>query len=472
MTSPLALALTLSLSAAAAAPARTAAPHDDEVLFEEFELKQALRAMRELRPRIDVLVKEVTAWRDSHAGKAEPDPGGAPRLAARDELTSLRHELYRRRDLFYDKGVKLRVEGSVKVAFLVKDGNDRRANSILQAGFRHNDIVAESKRYETGLDALLAQEKEAYEAAVGRWNALERGRRLRLRAAQAGAAAALVLPAGVLLWRRRRAAAPAAAPALPSDRLGRWTLGKPPRRWTYGSRWDGATDGSGAAASLRLFDERFCAAPSSPERLLAALRATAPPDGRGAPSETLRAGGTVVLAYADARAKPLSTWLEEGRSVPPAQALLFLRRLAPALDAAHRAKRAHGGVTPECVLVGADGSVFLEDFGVAVALAAAGAKPPLPPAYSAPEAAEGRLAPPADLYSLGVLFYELAAGRHPFEGTNLEAMKRERRYTPLSRLAPGCPPALDALVDGLLEPDPALRRPAPGSLEDALKALG
>lgn len=470
MTPSLALALGLSLAAAAAAPSRTPPPPDDEALFEEFELKQALRAMRELRPRIDALVKEVTAWRDSHAGKAEPDPGGAPRLAARDELYSLRHELYRRRDLFYDKGVKLRVEGSVKVAFLVKDGDDRRANRILQAGFRHNDIVAESKRYETGLDALLAQEKEAYEAAVGRWNAQERARLLQVRAAAAGAAALLLLPAGAFLWRRRRSAAP--PPALPTDRLGRWTLGKAAKPWAYGSRWDGARDASGASVSLRVFDERFCAAPSSPERLLAALRATAPPDGRGAPLEAFLAGRSVVLAYADDRAKPLSTWLEGERAVPPAQALLFLRRLAPALDAAHKAKRAHGGLTPDCVLVGADGSVFLEDFGAAVALAAAGAKPPLSPGYAAPEAAEGRLAAPADLYSLGVLFYELATGRHPFEGTNLQAMKREKRYTPLSRLAPGSPPALDALLDGLLEPDPALRRPAPGGLEAALKALG
>lgn len=465
-----ALLLTLALGvcdAAAKPPAPTPA---DEALFNEFELKEALRRMRELRPRIDALVKEVTAWRDSHAGKAEMDPGGEKRRAAHQELFELRHELYRRRDSFYKQGVDLRIGGTVKVAFLFKDGHSDEANRIVQAGLRHNDIVAESKVYEGRLDVLLAQEEQAYNAAVERWKAAERWRLFWRRAAQGAAAAALLLPGAVFLWRRRP---PAELPPPAADtRLGRWELGRKPRRWAYGTRWDGADGGSGTIGSVRLFDERLCAPPSSPARLLAALQATAAPGVPGAPLESFVAGTSVVSAYPATHAKPLAKWLEEGRAVPPAQALVFLRRLAPALDAAHRAKKAHGGLSPDCVLVGADGAVLLEDFGVAVALAAAGAPAPVVPAYAAPELDAGRFSPPGDLYSVGVLFYELVTGRHPFEGTNLQAMKLEKRYKPLSRLVKGCPPALDALVDGLLEPDPSRRRPAPGGLEKALTALG
>lgn len=463
------LAFSLTVSASAAKPPAPAPTPADEALFNEFELKERYRAMQELHPRIDALVKEVTAWRDSHAGKAEPDPGGAARKAAHQELYDLRHELYRRRDVFYKMGVELRISGTFKVALLFKDGQSDEANRIVQAGLRHNDIVADSKVYEIAVDTLLKQEQKAYDEAVERWKDAERARALRRRAASWAAAAAVLGPIGAFLWRRRpKAELPAPAQG---SRLGRWELGNKPRRWAYGTRWDGADGGSGTTGSVRLFDERLCSPPSSPERLLKALEATAAPGVPGAPLESFIAGTSVVLAYPATHAKPLAKWLEEGRAVPPAQALVFLKRLAPALDAAHRAKKAHGGLSPDCVLVGADGAVLLEDFGVCVALAAAGAKASVVPAYAAPELEAGRYSPPADLYSVGVLFYELVTGRHPFEGTNLQVMKLEKRYTPLSRLVEGCPPALDPLVDGLLEPDPARRRPSPGGLEAALKAL-
>lgn len=468
------LALALPLLAAGAGPQAPPTP-EDEALFKDFNIKEAYEAMKELRPRIDALVKEVSAFRDSHAAKAEPDPGGARRREAHAELYALRHELYRRRDVFRHLGTDQRMPKAVLMAFRLKDGKSDEANRIFQTGFRHAQIVGESKDFERSLDVLLDEEEAAYQAAVGRWQAREDERVRNRRLAQAGGAVALLLPAGVLLRRRWRLRAPAALAApSPADRLGRWGLAKAPKPWTYGTRWDGADGGAKTTASVRLFDERLCAPPASPEKLLLALAATAPAKhpGVAAPVESFAAGASVVLVYPAAAARPLSLWLEQGRAVPPAQAVAFLKRLAPALDAAHRAGRAHGGLGPDCVLVAADGAVLFEDFGVAVALAAAGTKAVASPAYAAPELAEGRLSAPADLYSLGVLLYELATGRHPFEGTNLRAMKQEKRYTPLSRLLRGCPPGLDALVDGLLEPDPARRRPAPGGLEDALRALG
>lgn len=467
-----ALLLALTVGTAAAKPAAPPPTPADETLFNEFELKELYRAMQELKPRIDVLVKEVTAWRDSHAGKAEADPGGAPRLAATKELYDLRHELYRRRDRFYKMGVELRVSGSVKVAFLFKDGNSDEANRIVQAGLRHNDIVADSKVYEQSIDEALKKEKEAYDGAVGRWKILEEARAGRRRVAQ-GVGGAALLAGAYLFWSLRRPAPTALPGATPDgDRLGRWSLGKSPKPWTYGTRWDAADGGAGTRASVRRVDPRLCAPPASPAKLLAAFKSAVPDRQLGSPLEAFADEQSVVLVYPASPAKPLSLWLEEGRAVPPPQAVVFLRRLAPWLDAAHRAGRAHGGLAPDCVLVGPDGTVVLEDFGLPVALAAVGTKAAVLPAYAAPELDEGKPAPAADLYSLGVLVYELTTGRHPFEGTNLPVMKREKRYTPLSRLIPDCPHALDALVDGLLEPEPSRRRPAPGGLETALKALG
>lgn len=461
----------LLLLAAALASAAAGTTPSDEALLKEVDLKEAYDAMRELRPRIDELIPVVTAYRDAHAGKAEPDPGGAARLAATKELFDLRHELYRRREKFYQLGTDQRLAKVVMMVFQVKDGKNAEVNRTLNVGYRHAQIVGESKDFERALDDLIKAEQEAYDRAVERWREAEAEKRRTKRLLLGGAGTAVLVTAGLLAWSRRRAASPALpSPVTGAGLLGRWAQVGPPKPWPYGARWECA-DGAGKSASVRLVDERLC---PDPARLLQALKAAAPPTHPGlpVPLEAFAAGRAVAVAYPAASGKPLSVWLEEGRAVPPAQAVVFLRRLAGAVDAAHRAGRAHGGLEPGCVVIAGDGSVSLEDFGVAAALAASGVRTPVSPAYAAPEVAQGDVGPAADLYSLGVMLYELVTGRHPFEGTNLQAMKREKRYAPLSRAAQGCPPALDALVDGLLEPDPLRRRPRPGGLSDGLKALG
>lgn len=466
--SALLLALAIGILSAVEGPARAAGP-GDAALLDELKLKEAYLAMETMKPRIDALVKEVVAIHHSHAGKAEPEPGGERRRAVRRELSDLQAQLTVRRREFRDLGYDNRIHQLMVLAMQVKEGKNDKANNTFQGGVRHVQIVAEYKDYAHSVDVALKEEKRAYQEAVARWGVLEEARSGRQRLVQGGAAAAVLIPT-LWLWRRRRRALPAPVDA---DHVGRWHLGKSPKAWTFGTRWDGADGGGGSSASVRLFDERLCSPPSSPDRLLAALRAAAP--GRQAglafPVEAFAVGASVALVYPSAAGKPLSLWLEEGLGAKPGQAVVFLQRLAAPLDAAHRAGRTHGSLSPDCVLVGGDGSVLLEDFGVAPALAAAGTRAAGSPAYTAPELETSPPGPAADLYSLGVLFYELLTGRHPFEGTNLLAMKLEKRYAPLSRAAPGCPPALGALVDGLLEPDPARRRPAPGNLEAALRAL-
>lgn len=449
-----------------AAPAQGAAAPQDVVLMEDFKMKEAYAAVEAMRPKLAALAQELAALRASHAAKTEPDPGGTRRLEARAELQKLRTEFRVKRMTFKNTGVDQRLHKVLEMAMQFKQGQSDMANRSLQMGMRHAQLIGDYKDYDHSLDVALDEEEAAYQEAVGRWRLLEENKLRRLRLTQGGAAAVVLLPALFVLGRRfLRRRAQRALEEADGEHLGRWHVGKAPKPWTYGSRWDGADGGSGTSASVRLLDERFCAPPSSADRVLAALREAAPPrhPGIASATEAFAAGGRVAVVYPSIAAKPLSLWLEEGRGVRAGQAVVFLRRLAPALDAAHRAGRAHGGLEPSCVLVGADGTVVLEDFGLAGALRSSGS-----PAYAAPEA---RPTPAADLYSLGVLLYELMTGRHPFEGTNLQAMKAEKRYAPLSRAVPGCPPALDVLLDGLLEPDPDRRRPTPGGLEAALKAL-
>lgn len=454
--------LTTLLAAARAAPAP--APQDAS-LMKDFDAQETYEAMEALRGRLDVLTKELAALGAAHAGKAEPAPGGARREEVRAEVVRLMGELKEKREAFRELGNDRRMQRVIVMMMQVKEGKNDSANESFQSAVRQSQIVGEYKQYARSVQTVLDEEALAYGEAVARWTEREEARRRRRRTLLGSGAAAVLLAAAVYALRRRAAR----LKDLEDGRLGRWLPRPPARPWEYGLRFDGSDGGGGTVASVRVFDARFAA---DPERLLGALKAAQPPahPGLARPLEALAAAGSVVLVYPASAAKPLSVWLEEGRGVRPDKAVLFLRRLAAPLDAAHRAGKAHGGLRPDCVLVGADGSVVLEDFGIASALAALGLPRAGSPAYAAPELDASPPGPAADLYSAGVMLYELLTGRHPFEGTNLPVMKREKRFTPLSRSLPACPAGLDALMDALLEPDPARRRAA-GGLEAALKAL-
>ncbi len=180
----------------------------------------------------------------------------------------------------------------------------------------------------------------------------------------------------------------------------------------------------------------------------------------GAPVATAlaieHAGGRPWLVLADAGGESLDRAAARFRA--PANALTIGATIAGALAEVHQRGVIHRDLRPHHVLVLEDGSVRLTDFRSASLLGAqcSAASMPVSLAYVAPEQT-GRMNGPidkrADLYSFGVILYELLTGRHPFEANNaLEWIHAHIAKTPVtpSKLDERIPASADAIVLKLL----------------------
>ena len=145
----------------------------------------------------------------------------------------------------------------------------------------------------------------------------------------------------------------------------------------------------------------------------------------------------------------------------PEEILSIGQQVCAALEHAHAHGIIHRDIKPENVLVAPDGSVKLTDFGLArtVTSRATGAGMIVGTIYYfAPEQASGQeVDARADLYALGVLLYELVAGRLPFEGDDVLTVISQHLHAPV--VSPSAhnaeiPPALDALIVQLLSKRP------------------
>ncbi len=184
-----------------------------------------------------------------------------------------------------------------------------------------------------------------------------------------------------------------------------------------------------------------------------------------------------TMEYVDGRG--LDKRLAADGPLPPAEAARVVEAVARAVHAAHAAGVVHRDLKPANVLVAADGTPKVTDFGLAKRLdsddgltvtdAVLGT-----PGFMAPEQAGGRsrrIGPPADVYSLGATLYALLTGQPPFRGvTPLDTAEQVRSRSPVppTRLRPEVPPELEAVVLRCLEKDPARRYPSAEALADDL----
>ena len=169
-------------------------------------------------------------------------------------------------------------------------------------------------------------------------------------------------------------------------------------------------------------------------------------------------------------------------ALPASEAMRLLRDVVDALAHAHRHQVVHRDIKPDNVMI-AERHALVMDFGVAKAMSDAKGTSGLTsigvslgtPAYMAPEqaAADPYIDHRADIYSVGVLAYEMLAGKPPFEGSPQSVLMAQIATAPkpLAQLKPDVPPAIAQIVMKCLEKDPAKRYQTADELLQAIESL-
>jgi eukaryotic-like serine/threonine-protein kinase len=173
----------------------------------------------------------------------------------------------------------------------------------------------------------------------------------------------------------------------------------------------------------------------------------------------------------------LADRLRRDGALPPAEAARIAAAVADGLDVAHRAGIIHRDIKPSNIMLTAGGGVKVMDFGIAAAWEAhstTGQQLLATAAYAPPERiSSGRASPAGDLYSLGVVLYEMLTGRPPFVADNAEQLLRahlEDAPRPVRSLVFWVPPEIAAACEAALAKDPAGRPASAGALAAQLRA--
>jgi predicted Ser/Thr protein kinase len=171
----------------------------------------------------------------------------------------------------------------------------------------------------------------------------------------------------------------------------------------------------------------------------------------------------ISMEYIDG--EDLGSLLRRIGRLPSDKALEFARRICAGLAAAHDRGVLHRDLKPSNIMIDSKGQVFITDFGLAAVtgeLREAQAREGTP-AYMAPEQLAGtEVTTRSDIYSLGLVLYEMFAGKRPFEaGTLAEMVRLQQQSAPasLTTVVKDVDPAVERVIQRCLAADPR-QRPA------------
>jgi len=186
--------------------------------------------------------------------------------------------------------------------------------------------------------------------------------------------------------------------------------------------------------------------------------------------------GTAFIVMELVDGESLRQLLDRHKMLDPPQACAIAHQVAGALEHAHKQGIVHRDIKPANVLVPREGPVKVTDFGIAKATGGAdftrtgtvvGTARYLSPEQVQGLPTDGR----TDVYSLGLVLYEMLAGRPAYSGDSEMATAVARLTgppTPITQVRPGISPALASVIDQALQPDPNHRIPSAGAFDQAL----
>jgi serine/threonine protein kinase/Flp pilus assembly protein TadD len=200
--------------------------------------------------------------------------------------------------------------------------------------------------------------------------------------------------------------------------------------------------------------------------------------------DTFEEAGEIFLVMEYVEGESLRRRL--GRPLALEDFLVMAVQCAGAIDAAQKKGIVHGDIKPENIMLTPAGRVKILDFGVAKRFVASGMESTVEtmassewlggtPAYMAPEVLNAKNADSrADIFGLGVVFYESLAGKNPFQGESFVAIASkivQEEPPPLGELSPKLPPELGRIVGKMMEKRPADRYATATDLGVDLRAL-
>jgi len=184
---------------------------------------------------------------------------------------------------------------------------------------------------------------------------------------------------------------------------------------------------------------------------------------------------TAYMAMELLTGQDLTAFCHHDQLLPVAEVLEIMMAVAEALGYAHKAGVVHRDIKPANIMRLNEGRVKVTDFGIAKVMDSAKTSTGIvmgTPSYMSPEQVGGRkIDGRSDLFSLGIVFYELLTGQKPFEGENLTALMyavAKAPYRPLPEIIPDVPPCCVAIANKLLNKGVTRRYK---SAEQALEAI-